>query len=238
MRTLSHAKAKKFYDRFGARQDSSTLYEDLPINLLIENSEFADAESVLEFGCGTGRLAERLLADHISPDAKYAALDISDSMIDLTRSRLDRWKSRSEVRQTSGLMTLDANDSSCDRFVSTYVCDLLSISDIVKLLDEAHRVLRPNGLLCLVSLTAGHGFGAKLATGMWRLAYWISPSVMGGCRPVRLWRYLFADHWEAKFRRVVCPGGLCSEILIARCVKDEKPSRAELTFDFQNAVRR
>ncbi len=238
MRTLSHVKAKKFYDRFGERQDRSTLYEDLPIKLLIENSEFEDADSILEFGCGTGRLAERLMTDHISLDATYAALDISDTMIDLTRSRLEPWKTRTEVNRTSGKMTLDADDSSYDRFVSTYVCDLLSISDIVKLLDEAHRVLRPGGLLCLVSLTAGHGFGAKLATGMWRLAYWISPSVMGGCRPIRLWRYLFADHWEAKFRRVVCPGGLCTEILIARCIKDKEPLRAKLTFDFQNAVRR
>ena len=83
MRTLSHAKAKKFYDRFGARQDSSTLYEDLPIKLLIENSEFDNADSILEFGCGTGKLANRLLADHISPAAKYTALDISDTMINL-----------------------------------------------------------------------------------------------------------------------------------------------------------
>ncbi|MBH62568.1 MAG: hypothetical protein CL569_08975 [Alphaproteobacteria bacterium] len=238
MRTLSHSKAKKFYDRFGARQDRSTLYEDLPIRLLIENSEFEDANSVLEFGCGTGRLAERLLAEHLTSETAYTALDISDTMIGLTRGRLAQWNSRVEVRQTTGQMTLDADDSSCDRFVSTYVFDLLSIGDIVKLLDEAHRVLQPDGLICLVSLTAGHGFGAKLATGMWRLAYWISPAVMGGCRPIRLWRYLFADHWEAKFRRVVCPGGLCSEILIARCVKENEPARADLTFDFQSAVRR
>ena len=40
MRTLSYDKVKKFYDRFGARQDRSTLYERLPIELLIKNSEF------------------------------------------------------------------------------------------------------------------------------------------------------------------------------------------------------
>lgn len=237
-RTLSHAQAKKFYDRFGARQDRSTLYEERPLELLIENSELDSAEAVFEFGCGTGRLAERLLSDHLSQEATYTAVDISDTMVGLTRDRLVPWNQRAEVRPTTGEITLDPADSSYDRFISTYVCDLLSVPDINRLMEEAHRILRPGGLLCLASLTAGHGIGAKLATGLWRLTYAVSPTLLGGCRPVRLWRYLFADHWEAHFRRVVCPGGLCSEVLIARNLKDGASPSAELTFDFQSAVRR
>lgn len=238
MRTLSHAQAKKFYDRFGARQDRSTLYEERPIELLIENSEFDKAESVFEFGCGTGRLAERLFSDHLPAQATYIGVDISETMVGLTQERVALWNSQAEIHLTTGMMTLEVDDSSYDRFICTYVCDLLSIGDIVKLFEEAHRALRPDGLLCLVSLTAAHGIGAKLATGIWRLAYLVSPTLLGGCRPIRLWRYLYTDHWEAQFRRVVCPGGLCSEVLIARCVKDGEPPDAKLAFNFQSVAQR
>jgi len=238
MRTLSHAQAKKFYDRFGARQDRSTLYEEGPIELLIENSEFDKAGSVFEFGCGTGRLAERLFSDHLPAQATYIGVDISETMVGLTQERVAPWNSQAEIHLTTGMMTLEVDDSSYDRFICTYVCDLLSIGDIVKLFEEAHRALRPDGLLCLVSLTAAHGIGAKLATGIWRLAYLVNPTLLGGCRPIRLWRYLYTDHWEAQFRRVVCPGGLCSEVLIARCVKDGEPPDAKLAFNFQSVAQR
>lgn len=220
MRTLSHARAKRFYDRFGARQDRGALYERRPIELLIENAGFDEATAVFEFGCGTGRLAERLLSRHLPEEATYTAVDVSDTMFELTRARLAPWGARTDVRLTAGDMDLDVAESSHDRFVCTYVLDLLSVADIQELLEEAHRVLRPGGLLCLASLTAAHGFGAKLATGLWRLAYVTAPALVGGCRPIRTWRYVYAEHWEARYRRVVCPGGLCSEVLVAGCVKD------------------
>ena len=238
MRTLSHAQAKKFYDRFGTKQDRSTLYEERPLELLIEHSEFDKAESVFEFGCGTGRLAERLLSDHLPSQATYTGVDISETMIGLTNERVSPWSTQAKTHLTTGMMTLEAEDSSYDRFISTYVCDLLSTEDIVKLFEEAHHVLRSDGLLCLASLTAASGIGAKLATGIWRLAYLVSPTLMGGCRPIRLWRYLYTNHWEAQFRRVVCPGGLCSEVLIARCVKEGEPADAKLAFNFQSVAQR
>ncbi|GAC1566788.1 MAG: hypothetical protein NVS3B14_10770 [Ktedonobacteraceae bacterium] len=49
------------------------------------------------------------------------------------------------VRQTSGSLQLDASDSAFDRFVSTYVVDLLPSADIMTLLSEAHRLLTPDG---------------------------------------------------------------------------------------------
>ena len=136
------------------RQDRSTLYEERPLELLIEHSEFDKAESVFEFGCGTGRLAERLLSDHLPSQATYTGVDISETMIGLTNERVSPWSSQAKTHLTTGMMTVEAEDSSYDRFISTYVCDLLSTGDIVKLFEEAHHVLRPDGLLCLASLTA------------------------------------------------------------------------------------
>jgi ubiquinone/menaquinone biosynthesis C-methylase UbiE len=49
------------------------------------------------------------------------------------------------VELSDGSPRLPAGDGEYDRFVSTYVLDLLSAADTVDLLAEAHRVLRPGG---------------------------------------------------------------------------------------------
>jgi hypothetical protein len=55
---LSSERAKRFYDWMGAKQDTQCFYERPALADLIVHLELARAESVIEFGCGTGRLAE------------------------------------------------------------------------------------------------------------------------------------------------------------------------------------
>ncbi|MGE5248130.1 MAG: class I SAM-dependent methyltransferase, partial [Verrucomicrobiota bacterium] len=81
--TLSHEEARAFYDRFGAKQDWQRFYEDRAIADLIAHASFGKAGAVLEFGSGTGRLAETLLARHLPPTARYLALDVSGTMVSL-----------------------------------------------------------------------------------------------------------------------------------------------------------
>ncbi len=59
---------RAFYDRFGAKQDSQAFYEDAATADLILNAELGAARAVFEFGCGTGRFAEKLLAEHLPAD--------------------------------------------------------------------------------------------------------------------------------------------------------------------------
>ncbi len=214
-RTLSRSEARAFYDAFGAKQDRQAFYEDPAIADLIAHADFEHARAVLEFGCGTGRLAERLLADHLPPDARYRGADISATMVDLARRRLAPWHGRAAVRLTPGSPALDAADGSADRFVSTYVLDLLSPQDIRALLEEARRVLNAEGLLCLASLTPGQTFPARIVTALWRAVYGIDPKRVGGCRPVRLSEFLAGPDWHILHRRVVSPVGISSEIVVA-----------------------
>ena len=50
-------------------------------------------------------------------------------------------------------------DASCDRFISTYVFDLLGIDDAKRMLGEAARILADGGGLGLVSLGPGDATG-------------------------------------------------------------------------------
>lgn len=215
-RLLTHAEAKAFYDRFGARQDKQGFYEDAAIELLIGRGRFAEANSILEFGCGTGRLAERLLGEVLAPQCRYLGLDISETMIELASARLKRWSDRARVRLSDGSMELGEAHGSFDRLVSCYVFDLLSEQDIGQLLTVAHRLLAPEGLLCTAGLTLGRGGMPALVSWAWQRIHAFNPKLVGGCRPIRVAELLSAELWRIEFREVVAAFAIASEVVIAR----------------------
>src|SRR5271157_5204312 len=63
--------ARRFYDRFGSRQDTQGFYENPAFDDLVKHADFEHARSVLEFGCGTGSFARRLLETVVPADARY-----------------------------------------------------------------------------------------------------------------------------------------------------------------------
>ncbi len=101
-RTLTHEEARSYYDKFGAKQDQQGFYEDAALDLLLKLGKFSEVEKVLELGCGTGRLAARLLADHLPPTAHYVAVDMSSTMAELAKRRLARFEKRQEVHLSNG----------------------------------------------------------------------------------------------------------------------------------------
>ncbi len=214
-RVLSHEEARAFYDRFGKKQDLQGIYEDPAIAVLLEYAGFQTACSVVEVGCGTGRLAERILEELLPDDSKYVGLDLSQTMIDLAQGRVAPWGDRARVQRTDGSPTLPMNDGAFDRFLSTYVLDLLSEEDIHAVLREARRVLAPGGRLCLASLTFGQTLPSRLACRAWSAIHALRPRLVGGCRPLNLEAFIGRD-WGILHREVVCTLGICTEVLVAR----------------------
>jgi len=209
---LTRAQAKRFYDRLGRGQDLQAFYEDRAIKDLLAHGSFATASSVFELGCGTGRLAETLLEHHLPPDATYVGVDISDTMINLSRARLLRFGSRAQILKVDGV-PLPGGDGGFDRFVSTYVFDLLSAVDAEATLTEARRLLGSGGLLCLVSLTAGRSLPTWLVSSTWTALWSLAPWAVGGCRPIDLTQLL--EGWRIVHRSFVRAWGLTSEVVIA-----------------------
>ncbi len=101
-RTLTHAEAKAFYDGFGRRQDAQAFYEQGAVDDLCAHADFKSASSVVEFGCGTGRFAEALLGSLLPPEVHYVGLDLSETMVELTRERIRPFGNRAEARTTDG----------------------------------------------------------------------------------------------------------------------------------------
>ena len=214
-RYLSPAEAKRFYDRLGSRQDWQGFFENPAINEMIAHAAFESAHSVFEFGCGTGALAARLLQQQLPSDARYVGLDISGTMVSLARERLKPWSDRARVLQSDGSPCIPEPDRSFDRFVSTYVFDLLCPDFIDQLLSEAHRLLLPGGKLCLVSMTFGASSLSRAVCWGWQRLWRLSPGIVGGCHPLELSEYLRSEWWKPDHQTKVTSWGVTSEILVA-----------------------
>ena len=214
-RYVSAQQARGIYDRIGRWQDTRPLSERRALDALVERAAFERAGAVLEFGCGTGRLAARLLAGHLPAGARYLGLDVSPKMVRLARATVAPWGDRARVELTGGQMVIPAGEGSHDRFVSAYVLDLLSPDDTARLLDEAHRVLRPGGLLALASLTPGQTAAARALTRAWRAVWSLDPALLGGCRPVALAPQLAPGRWAVRARLTVTDLMLASEVVVA-----------------------
>jgi ubiquinone/menaquinone biosynthesis C-methylase UbiE len=213
--TLSHADARAVYDRIGAWLDTQRFYEDGPVTELIAHADFGVARSVFEFGVGTGRVAARLLRDHLPPGARYHGIDVSPTMVALARQRLAPWLERATVALSDGSPRPDAPAATFDRFLSTFVFDLLAVNDIRVALEEARRLLTPNGRLCLVSLTGGRTLMERLVMGAAGGLHKLSPQLVGGCRAIDLAAFLSGELWHVTHRHVVSRWGVPSEVVVA-----------------------
>jgi ubiquinone/menaquinone biosynthesis C-methylase UbiE len=215
VRTLSHQEARRVYDRIGARQDTQAFYEDVTTRELIRHGNFSSAGAVFEFGCGTGRFARMLLGDHLGPTATYRGVDLSPAMVGLAERRLSEFGERARVVLTDGGAPSSEPPASFDRFVSNFVFDLLSEADIAAVVSEAHRMLRPGGLLCLASLSPGHGVVSRTVIRVWSFVHRLDPRFVAGCRPIELLTFLEEERWKVRHHQALAPFGLPSEAVVA-----------------------
>jgi len=176
-RTLSRNDAKEVYNKYAEKDDNvggkdvESGYGGPAVTALIEMAEFDTARTVLEYGCGQGKLMELVSSklrqvqqeqthnnddddDDQSNNLIWRGIDQSPSMIERflkrnNNSNIENGTS-SSIYYTSIAELLDSGNPddveieepySYDRFVSTYCLDLLSEEDMYKVLDLAERSL-------------------------------------------------------------------------------------------------
>jgi SAM-dependent methyltransferase len=210
---LTSRQAKHFYAWFGRAQDLQAFYEDRAAGDLLAHSRFHDARAVFEVGCGTGRLAARLLGRQLPADARYLGADISGTMTTLSMARLRRFSRRAQIIQADGTRPLPLAAGAFDRFLAVYVLDLLGHGEATAIVAEARRLLRPGGLLGVVSLTSGATTPARLVSRAWTAVWSRAPGLTGGCRPITVLPLL--DGWHIEHRALISAWALTSEVVVA-----------------------
>ncbi len=94
---------------------------------------------VLEIGCGTGTMFQ-----YYGPDAQVGAIEPEEDFLELAIPRAERSDGRIRVARGDA-MQLAFADATFDAVVFGLV--LCSVPSVERALAEAHRVLRPGGLL-------------------------------------------------------------------------------------------
>lgn len=212
---LDPAQARRVYDRVGRLQDTQSFYERPAIRAMLAAGEFGGAQSVFEFGCGTGALAVELLRDHLPPDATYLGVDVSPRMVAIASRRLGPWAGRARVELTEGRPPFGPEPGSVDRFVATYVFDLLPDDVLHPVIAEAHRLLGPDGRLCVTSLTHGGGPASRVVSGVWEVTSRHVPALTGGCRPIQVDGFLHPSDWRIAVDRRVVAWLVSSQVIVA-----------------------
>jgi ubiquinone/menaquinone biosynthesis C-methylase UbiE len=126
-----------------------------------------DGGAVLDVGCGTGTFAIRLAAAR--PDARVVGLDGDPAALGIARAK--RGAARIDWREgLAGALPLE--DSSADAITMSLVLHHLTRDAKAAALAEAHRVLRPGGLLHVADWGKPHDplmraafFGLQLVDG-------------------------------------------------------------------------
>lgn len=213
---LSYQQAKKYYDKFGKKQDTQGFYEDTALDDLISNSRFQDAKHIFEFGCGTGKFAVRLFKGLLGENTTYFGVDLSSTMVNIAAERLRNCSPRAKVEKSEGDIAFPLDDGAVDRVISNYVLDLLREDDIRLFFNEAYRVLTDGGMLCLVSLTDGITPASRLVSSLWKSVFKLRPSLVGGCRPVQLESFTDPKRWEVAYHAKKSAFGVPSDIIVLK----------------------
>ena len=122
--------------------DSAKLFKRLSVE---KGSTFVD------LGCGPGEYAIEA-ALHIGEEGKVYGLDLwEDGLVALAKEAESRGLSQIKILTADICAVLPLQNQSVDIcFVATVLHDLVREGCVDTALEEAHRILRPNGLLAIV----------------------------------------------------------------------------------------
>jgi len=249
--TLSRNAAREVYDAFAQKDDTvagkdvDSGYGGPAVTALIEMADFGRAKTVLEYGCGQGKLVElvfRQLQEQSEKNGEsdkkslfWRGIDQSPDMIRRFEERNGNHKEgdndgkgfsyicRAELLESGDPCDVEIlKPKSYDRFVSTYCLDLLSEEDMYKVLDLAESSLHPEtGRLLLAGITWGYRDSVQtcLMTAIWELLYRVHRKKVGGCRPQLLQPYLESRGWRIEKVVRTLPNGypwMVSEVIAAK----------------------
>lgn len=175
----------------------------------LELAQAQSGERVLEVAVGTAAAFTRLR--HQAGTHGYAiGVDLAPRMLAATRRRVpDAILVRADARSLPFLADY------FDLLWSSYLLDLIPTGELLPLLSEFRRVLRPAGRMVLVNLSK-----KDEEVTWWERTYqltpsWLVPYLFGGCRPIRAVPFVREAGFTEIEREFVCKG-VGSEVIIAR----------------------
>ena len=181
--------------------------------IAIQRAQIRLGEKVLEVAVGPGfTLTE--LAKLVGTQTRIYGVDLSTSMLNLTRGRLEAHGFSNFDLREADCRNLPFDDNTFDVLYNGYMLDLIPFADMSGILQEFQRVLKPSGRMILLNMSKHDEEVVtpreKLYT---RLPASLALYVMGGCRPVLMESLVKAAHFQS-VQRVFLDGRFPSEIVM------------------------
>jgi len=149
----------------------------------LEQAKVKPGEKVLEVAVGPGLTLVKL-AQLVGHDQTIYGVDLSTSMLEMTRKRLlDNGFTDFELKIADS-RSLPFEDNSFDLLYNAYMLDLIPERDMPQIISEFKRVLRKGGRLVLLNMSKPD---ASPIMREWLYRYLPATLVlyvMGACRPV------------------------------------------------------
>ena len=212
---LSSKKIRKLYDLLSPIYDLLTRYESGSLRRAIDIADVEPGFKVLEVGFGTGRTLPELIK-RAGEKGGVHGLDISPKMTERASRKIKRHGLSERVHLVIGdAENLPFSDSSFNLVFSSYLLDLVDAKVIPNVLSEFKRVLRPDGRLVIVSLSRGSKWWDNMRPYEW--IYEMSPSLLGGCRPISVKPYIAEAGFKSIHHELIHSGHLMpTEITLAK----------------------
>jgi ubiquinone/menaquinone biosynthesis C-methylase UbiE len=155
---MGHDRLLPLYDPFQRLLGMGSVHRQL-----VDQARIQPAQRILDIGCGTGNLA--MLIKRLHPDAEVVGIDPDPKA--LARAQRKAGREALSVHLDRGFAEeLPYPDASFDRVLSALMFHHLGPEEKEKTLDEARRVLKPDGSLHLLDFggeqVRSDGFIARL----------------------------------------------------------------------------
>jgi ubiquinone/menaquinone biosynthesis C-methylase UbiE len=142
---LYEAQGQRFPREVSIGEGDFDLIGRIELGLLIQAGA-KPGDTIVDFGCGTGRLAVHLIP--WLAGGHYVGIDIAQSMLDRAGDFIAERVPEPKARVTWRRQTaehFDLNDASVDLMCAFSVFTHMELEDMYRYLRAAHRVVKPNG---------------------------------------------------------------------------------------------
>ena len=192
----SKEETKAYYNKIAKVYDLLAEHAEQPMREKgLEKLAPQPGEQVLEIGFGTGHCLVEIAAS-VGPEGKVLGIEISDSMLELSRELLEKQGFAARAELVCGdAEKMPYADNTLDGIFTSFTLELFDTPEIRNVLAECLRVLKPGGRLVVVAMSKVGKQGVLVKAYEWTHKHF--PNLMD-CRPIYVQRALEAAGFEIK----------------------------------------
>lgn len=204
--------AQKSYDRLSRWYDLIAASEEPFVDEGLAMLDSRDGETVLEIGFGTGRALVDL-ARGVGESGSVCGIDLSRRMVERSRRRVADAGHGDRVALTQGdAVRLPYANRAFDAVFTSFTLELFSAQDLMAVLEECLRVLRPDGRVAAVSLSKEGG--PYPMRRLYEVTRRLAPRLLD-CRPIYTARSLEQSGFDLTTVRTRRMWGMPVELVLA-----------------------